>query len=73
MVVKKYKVVKQQYEQMMQKPLHFQPSVCGFNALHAVFQLFKVRQEEITGIHDVKLVFFIGNYIENFFFSIVNI
>ena len=52
--------LKQQYKQMMPKPqLH--PSVCGFYAIYAAFHLFKFRQEEITGVHDVNVLSFISN------------
>ena len=48
---KKYSFLKQHYEQMMPEPLQSHPSVCGFYRIYAAFQLFKFRQEEITGVH----------------------
>ena len=59
---KKYSFLKQQYEQMMPEPLHSHPSVCGFYTIYAVFHLFRFRQEEITGVHDVNVLSFIRNY-----------
>ena len=59
---KKYKFLKQQYEQMMPEPLQSHPSVCGFYTIHAAFHLFKFRQEEITGVHDVNVLSFGNNY-----------
>ena len=59
---KKYSFLKQQYEQMMPDPLQSHPSVCGFYTTYAAFQLFKFRQEEITGVHDVNVLSFISNY-----------
>ena len=52
----------QHYKQMMPAPLQPHPSVCGFYTIYATFHLFKFRQEEITGVHDVKVLSFINNY-----------
>ena len=60
---KKYSFLKQHYEQMMPEPLQSHPSVCGFYTIYAAFHLFKFRQEENTGVHDVILLSFISNYI----------
>ena len=59
---KKFSFLKQHYEQMMPEPLQSHPSVCGFCTIYAVFHLFKFRQEEITGVHDVNKLSFISNY-----------
>ena len=59
---KKYSYLKQQYEQMIPEPLQSHPSVCGFYTIYAAFHLFKFRQEEITGVHDVNVLSFISNY-----------
>ena len=59
---KKYSFLKQQYEQLMPEPLQSHPSVCGFYTIYAAFHLFKFRQEEITGTHDVNVPSFISNY-----------
>ena len=59
---KKYSFLKQQYEEMMPEPLQSHPSVCGFYTIYAAFLLFKFRQEEITGVHDVNVLSFISNY-----------
>ena len=52
----------QHNEQMMPAPLQTHPSVCGFYTIYAAFHLFKVQQEETTGVHDVNLFYFISNY-----------
>ena len=52
----------QHYKQMMPAPLQSHPSVCGFYTIYAAFHLFKFRQEESTGVHDVNLLSFISNY-----------
>ena len=57
-----YSFLKQQYEQMMPKPLLSHPSVCGLYTIYAAFHPFKLRQEEITGFHDVNVLSFICNY-----------
>ena len=59
---KMYSLPKQQYEQMMPETLQSHPSVCGFNTIYATFHLFKFRRAEITGVHDVNVLFFISNY-----------
>ena len=50
------------YKQMMPAPLQSHPVVCGFPTIYAAFHLFKFRQEEITGVHDVFVLSFISNY-----------
>ena len=55
---KKYIFFKQQYEQMMLEPLQSYPSVCGFYRIYATFHVFKIRQDEITGVHDVIVLSF---------------
>ena len=59
---KKYSFLKQHYEQMIPEPLQFHPRVCGFYTIYAAFHLFKFRQEENTGAHDVNVLSFISNY-----------
>ena len=59
----------QQYEQMMPEPLQPHPSVWGFCTILAAFQLFKFRQEEIKGVHDVNVLSFISNYMYVFNFT----
>ena len=59
---RKYSFLKQHYEQMIPEPLQSRPSVCGFYTIHTAFHLFKLRQEEITGVHDVNVLSFIVNY-----------
>ena len=51
-----YSFLKQQSEQMMPEPQQSHPSVCGFYTIHAAFHLFKFRQEEITGDHNVNVL-----------------
>ena len=59
---KKYSFLEQQYKQMMPEPLQSHPSVCGFYTINVAFHLFKFRQEEITGVHDVNILSFMSNY-----------
>ena len=59
---RKYKLIKQQYEQMMPEPLRSHPIVCGLCTIFSVFHLFRFRQEEIRGVHDVNMLSFISNY-----------
>ena len=59
---KEYSFLKQHYKQMMPAPLQSHPSVCGFYTINAAFHLFKFRQEEITGVHDVNVLSFISKY-----------
>ena len=59
---KKYSFLKQHYKQIMLAPLQSHPSVCGFYTIFADFHLFKFQQEEITGVHHVKVLSFIRNY-----------
>ena len=58
----KYSFLKQQYEQMMPEPLQTHPRVCGFYTIYVPFHLFKFRQGELTGVHDVNLLSFRSNY-----------
>ena len=58
----KYSFLLQQHERRMPDPLQYHPSVCGFYTIYAAFYLFKFRQEEITGVHDVNVLSFISNY-----------
>ena len=59
---KMYSFLEQQYEQMLPETLQSPPSVCGFHTIYVAFHLFKFRQEEITGVHDVNVLSFISNY-----------
>ena len=59
---KKYSFLKQHYELMIPEPLQSHHSVCGFYTIFAAFHLFKFRQEEITGVHDVNALSFKSNY-----------
>ena len=52
----------QHYKQMMPAPLQSHSSVCVFYKIYAAFHLFKFQQEEITGVHDVKVLSFISNH-----------
>ena len=54
--------LKQHYKQMMPAALQSHASVCGFYTIYAAFHLFKFRQEENTGVHDVNVLSFISNY-----------
>ena len=57
----KYSFLKQHYEQMMPEPLQSHPSVCAVYRIYAAFHLFKFRQEEVAGVHDVNVLPFISN------------
>ena len=70
---KTYSFLKQQFEQMMPEPLQSCPIVCGFYTLYAAFHLFKFRQAENTGVHDVNVLSFISNYTYFSNSSIVNV
>ena len=59
---KGYSFLNQHYKQMMPAPLQSHSSVCSFYTIYAAFHLFKFRQEEITGVHDVIVLSFISNY-----------
>ena len=59
---KGYSFLNQHYKQMMPAPLQSHPSECSFYTIYAAFHLFKFRQEEITEVHDVKVLSFISNY-----------
>ena len=59
---KGYSFLEQHYKQMMPAHLQSHPSTCGFYRIHAAFHLFKFRQAEITGVHDVNVLSFISNY-----------
>ena len=52
----------QHYKQLMPATLQSHPSVCGFYTIYAAFHLFNVRQEEITGVHDVNVLSFISSF-----------
>ena len=55
---------------MMPAPLQSHPSVCGFYTIYAAFHLFKFRQEEITGVHDVNVLSFISNYMLSLYVNV---
>ena len=59
---KGYSFLKQHYKQMMPAPLQSHPNVFGFYTIFAAFHLFKLRQEEIIGSHDVNVLSFKSNY-----------
>ena len=59
---KGYSFLKQYYKQMMPAPIQSHPSVCGSYTIYAAFHLFKFRQEEITGVHDINVLSIISNY-----------
>ena len=59
---KKYSFLKQKYEQLMTEPLQSHPRVCDFYTIYGGFHLFKFRQEEITGVHDVNVLSFKSSY-----------
>ena len=59
---KGYSFLKQHCKQMMPGSLPSHPSVCGFYTIYAAFHLFKFRQKEIKGVHDVNVLSIISNY-----------
>ena len=60
--INNYPFLKQNYNQMVRTRLQDHPSVCGFYTTYAAFHLFKFQQEEIIGVHDVNVLFFISNF-----------
>ena len=68
-----YSSLKQQYEQIMPEPLQSHPIVCGFYTIYAAFHLFKFQQEEITRVHEVKVLSFISKHMCFFSFFHVNV
>ena len=60
--INNYPFLKQNYSQMVRTRLQDHPSVCGFYTIYAAFHLFKFQWEEITGVHDVNVLSFIGNF-----------
>ena len=55
--INKYPFLKQNFSQKVRTRLQDHPSVCGFYTIYAAFHLFKFQQEEITGVHDVNVLF----------------
>ena len=53
----------QHYKQMMPAPLQSHSNVCGFHTIYAAFHLFKFRQEEIKGVHDVFVLSFESKFV----------
>ena len=70
---KKYSFLEQQYEQLMPEPIQSQPSVCSSYTIYAASHLFKFRQEENTGVHDVNVLSFISKYMQFFISANVNV
>ena len=60
--INNYPFLKQNYSQMVRTRLQDHPSVCGFYTIYAAFHFFKFQEEEITGVHDVDVLFFISNF-----------
>ena len=56
-----YSFLKQQYVEMVPEPLQSHSSVCGFSTITAAFHLFRFRQKETTGSHDVNGLSFLSN------------
>ena len=61
--INNYPFLKQNYNQMVRTRLQDHPSVCGFYTIYAAFHLFKFQQEEITGVHDVNVLYFKSNFL----------
>ena len=60
---KGYSFPRQHYKQMIAAPLQSHPNICGFYTTYAAFHLFKFRQEEIIGVHDIDVLSSIKNYL----------
>ena len=60
----------QHYKQMMPAPLQSHPSLCGIYTKYAAFHLFKFRQEESKGVHDVNVPSFICNYMLSLYINV---
>ena len=56
--INNYPFLKQNYSQMVRTRLQDYLNVCSFYTIYAAFHLFKFHQEEITGVHDVKVLSF---------------
>ena len=54
--------LEQQYKQMMPELLNCPPSICGFYTIYEAFDLFRLRQVEITGFHNVNVISSTRNY-----------
>ena len=57
----KHSFLMQLYKHTMPELLQSHPSVCRFSTIYAAFHPLRFRQEEITGVHDVKVLSFISN------------
>ena len=53
----------QQYKQLKPEALQSHTNVCGFYAIYSAFHLFKFRQVQYTGVHNVNVLPFISNYL----------
>ena len=60
----------QHYKQMIPAPLQSHPTVCGFYTTYAAFHLFKLGQEEKTGVHDVNVLSFISNFMQSLYVNV---
>ena len=47
---------------MVRTRLQDHPSVSGLYTIYVAFHLFKFKQEEISGVHDVNVLSFMGNF-----------
>ena len=68
----RHSFLKQQYKHMVPQPLQSHSSVCGFYTMYASFRLFKFRQTELIGAHDVNEFSFISNSIKISYFILFN-
>ena len=60
--INNYPFLKQKYSQMHRIRLQNRHSACGFYTMYAAFHLFKFQQEEITGVHDVNVLFILSKF-----------
>ena len=62
LAIYKYPSLKQYYSQMIQTRPQDNPSVCGFYTIYGAFHLFKLQQEETTGVHEVNVLCLMNNF-----------
>ena len=51
-------VLRKNYKRMIPERLQLHRSLYGFYTIYAAFLLFKFGQEEITGVHDLNVLFY---------------
>ena len=64
-------LLKQHFKKMMPELLQSHHSVCGFYTVYAACHLFKLPQEDFTGVHNGKVFSFSPKYV--YFFLLFNL